>query len=356
MQTLEQQLNNANLLENISANTPKLQDTSVFILIFHAIGGILSSFLVLALLLLTMEGVFDEPVAMSIIGIIFIVLSFLVLRNNTNDFLAYFALVFTMTGGYIFLIGTGELLGLNSSMMVLLALVMSVILFFLIEMPLHRFFASLGILGSSFYFAAKVDLMFFYADLLSILMVWIWVNEYKNVKYLKHLHVFGYALVVFLLLAFSDMTMMRMSDMGIGIYPDAESSILALPNYITMTLYYVVGVVMMAMILFKFGLGIKDKLFLALLFATVVFYWVEPVGLDVSLSFFIVLLAFYGQNLILMVLGVFGMIQSIFSFYTLTYVDFMTKSKMLLLFGTVVLVLAFVLHLYLKKQEGVRDA
>jgi hypothetical protein len=356
MQMIEQKLNDANILEDVSSDTPELRDTSLFILVFHAIGGVLSSILILVLLLFTLSNMFGEPVAIVVIGMLFITLSFLVLRNNSNDFLEYFALVFVITGEYLFLMGLGEIFGLSPNIMVLLVLIVSVILFFLIDITLHRFFASLMILGTSFYFAGKANLMFVYADLLSILMVWIWVNEYKNFKYLRHIQVFGYALVVFLLLAFSDMTMMRMSDMGINIYPDAEASMIELPNYVSMILYYVVGVIMMAMILFRFGLEIKDKLFLVLIFATVVFYAVEPVGLHLSLSFFILLLAFYGQNLTLMVLGIFGMIQSIFSFYALTYMDFVTKSQMLLMFGIVVLSLAFVLHLYLKKEEGAKHA
>ncbi len=52
-----------------------------------------------------------------------------------------------------------------------------------------------------------------------------------------------------------------------------------------------------------------------------------------------------------MSLGILSMLNIIFNYYTIDYIDFLLKSTLLLIFGLVTLLLAFILHVYLKKQK-----
>ena len=106
------------------------------------------------------------------------------------------------------------------------------------------------------------------------------------------------------------------------------------------------------MISMKHSLYENRKLFVFLMLGTVAFYFFQPFGLEVSTAMIVLFLAFLGHNKVLWVLGTLFMVFSIFSYYNSMYMPFMQKSIQLLVFGTIVLALAALLHWYLKKLEG----
>jgi uncharacterized membrane protein len=112
----------------------------------------------------------------------------------------------------------------------------------------------------------------------------------------------------------------------------------------------------MGMLLLKFNIKWNEKLFTAMMLGTFVFYYVQPLAVNLSLPMLILFLAFYGSNRVLMVLGTLGMLQSIFSFYDTFIFDFIFKAKYLLVFGLIVLFMTFLLHLYLGKKQGATHA
>ena len=355
MQTLEKRLDEAGLLASVSTDTEKVEESSWFILVFYAISGGLSAILILILLLFTLQGIFDNVIAIMFMGSLLLGAAYMMLGNNQSDFLAYFALIFAFAGEASLLFGLGELLHIERGTAIFGLMVVFTVLFFLFDSTLHRFMSALVVLYSIFYFAMMYNFMFLYSSILTLSMVWLWLNEYINIKYFKEQQIFGYALVIFVLFISSDIYTLAIHEFGVEMMLDMDQSIhLSSVIYTMIRFATVMGAA--TMILLKFGLKIEEKLTIFVLMATALLYYVEPMGLSVLIPLFIVLIGYYGHNKILMFLGIIAMILSIFSYYSLMFVDFSMKSKMLLIFGVVMLILVFILHRYIQKQEGEHHA
>ncbi|HIP29237.1 MAG TPA: DUF4401 domain-containing protein [Campylobacterales bacterium] len=348
---LKELLSENNLLTKNAKNKKEEEPNSWFILLFQALGGGISAILLLILLGFGLFGFFDEPFALMVVGVIFFGFAYMLLRNEQTNFLEYFAIVFAFMGEGMFLFGIGEAFMPEINVALLLLALFSLFLFFVISSTLHRFLSALVFLGVVTYFAMLWHVQVYFFAFLSILMTWLWLNEYKALKYLNELRTFAYALVLFLLVFANMSSNLILADLSYELLPNqafSEENYSPFHEY----LYYLVGLVSMAMILLKLNIKWNQKLFSAMLVGTFIFYYVQPIGVDVSLAMLILLLAFYGSNRVLMVLGTIGMIQSIFTFYGTFIFDFIFKAKYLLVFGVIVLFLTFLLHLYLGKKQG----
>ena len=355
MKALEEELIEKNLLSQNDKENLLKDDTSWFIVIFHAMGGILSAFLLLFILAFMLNDTLDSAPFFLFTGCLLLGLAYLILSSERSDFLEYFALIFALSGEGMLFFGTAELLELEKSTAVGLVFFLYLGVFFLYRSTLHRFASALIVLLAIFYFAVMVNIHFFYVELLILLTVWVWLNEYSNLKWIHHKRTIGYALVVFILFSMP----MSYSMVFIELSPDIlveESLFMTLFDYLSMPIYYLLGVSVMAMILLKFNLKWKDKLFISLLLATAAFYYVQPMSVNIAEGVLVLILGFYGRNKILMTLGVVGLIQNIFSFYNIYYLNFIEKSISLFVFGVLVLILALLLHLYLNKEEEHYDA
>jgi len=360
MQNLESLLESKGLLSKgsgeSSINGDDMKESSVFIVILQAISGMLSSILILAFLVLTLEAVFESAVAMVVLGLFFVGLAYILLRKNNNDFLEYFALVFAIAGEWFLLFGLGELLPLNETMSIAGIMLAFIVLFFIIDSALHRFISALIVLWAGYYLSMLFNLSVFYYALVTLGMVWLWLNEYRHISKMKYMQSLGYASVIFLL--YMTMAKMQLSEFayGLNILPFRDENIIEIPSFVYSIVHFLMVAISTGMILKKLGLTVQDKLLWFMGVGALIFAFAQPTLLSLFLPMLVLVLAFYGQNKVLYILAFVAIVLNIFSFYHMTFIDFMTKSKNLVVFGMIVLVLALVLHLYLKKQEEVQDA
>jgi len=360
MQNLESVLESKGLLSEFSGESSidgdDIKESSVFIVILQAISGMLSSILILAFLVLTLGIVFESTVAMVVLGLLFLGIAYMLLRKKSNDFLEYFALVFAMAGEWFLLFGLGELLQLNETMSIVGIMLTFMVLFFIIDSALHRFVSALIVLWAGYYLTMLFNLSVFYYALVTLGMVWLWLHEYSHISKMKYIQSLGYACVVFLL--YMTMAQMQLSEFayGLNILPFREENIIDIPSFVYSVVHFLMVAISTGMILKKLGLSVQDKLLWFTGIGALIFAFSQPMLLSLFVPMLVLALAFYGQNKVLYILGFVAMVLNIFSFYYMTFIDFMTKSKTLVVFGSIVLVLALVLHLYLRKQEEVQDA
>jgi len=350
MNLLEKMLSEQGLLE-VSKNSVKGKESSWFIVLFHSIGGILSGLLILLLFAFPLYSMENSYFTMLALGIILLGFSYYLMHKNKSDFLEYFALVFSFTAQslIIFSFGELELFEINTAMVLLAGFQIG--LFFLFNSTLHRFISALNIIAIGFYFFALFSIDFMYGGLLLLVLTWLWLNEYSFLKYANHLRMFAYALVIFVFILSSAESFFWMHDLKDAMFANKylDENINDTFSFI---IYYLIGLGVMLMISMKYSLYTNRKLFVFLMLGTVAFYFFQPLGLEVSTSIIVLFLAFLGQNKVLWVLGMLSMVFSIFSYYSFMYIPFMQKSMQLILFGTIVLALAGLLHWYLKKLEG----
>jgi len=355
MQTLEKRLDEEGLLGKVPEEIEKVEESSLFILVFYAISGVLSAVLILIVLLFTLQGIFNSVVAVMITGLLLLGLAYVMLHKSNSDFMEYFALIFAFAGEAFLLFGLGELLHLERGTAIFGLLIVFTVLFFLFDSTLHRFMSAFIVLYSIFYFAMMYNFLFLYSSILVLLMVWLWLNEYAFVKYFKEQQVFGYALTIFVLFISSGISNFVIYEFNFTAMPDIDKH-MYVPGIIYTMVHFATVIGAVVMILLKLGLRMQEKVFIFTLVATALFYYVEPIGLSLFEPLFAVLIGYLVHNKILLVLGVLAMIVSIFSYYYLMFIDFTMKSQLLLIFGVVVLVLVFILHRYIVKQEGKHHA
>jgi len=350
MNLLEEQLNKKGLL-SVSEKSMEAKDSSWFIVLFHSIGGIISGLLILILLAIPLHDVADSSFTMIVFGILLLGFSYFLMQKDKSDFLEYFALVFSFTAEGLIIFGFGDLELFSINMALFLLLIFQTILFFLFNSMLHRFISSLIIIVLGFYFFALFSVDFIYQGILLVLMTWLWLNEYNYLKYINHLRMFAYALVIFLLISDKSTALMWIGELKYDIL--AQEDLLSDMNHkLSYLFYFITNLSVMSMIYLKQSLEFKNKVFISLFFGTFMVYFFQPIGLELTTSIIVLLLAFIGQNRVLWTLGILSSIYNIFSYYNLLYIPFMTKSLGLLEFGLIVLILAALLQWYLKKYKG----
>jgi|LGOV01.1.fsa_nt_gb hypothetical protein len=328
------------LAEIITKNNSK--NNYWFITIFHAIGGILSAILIMLLIPASIPSILHNDYVMILSGIVFIVFTYFTTTKENTIFAEYFIFAFTLAGGALVTVGLIMILSAKSYAIGLLIVFVYSILFFFIPSLLHRFMSALLILSGSYYFCMQFNIELFYTSILFLLSIWFWLYEYNDSTYIYEKRIFAYALVLFVLFITNNHEIVTQLSQKTG-----KSSLIS--SYIPIFFYYIIGLSSISLFCYKYEFNLKISIFM--LVGTMLFYYTQPTGISLAEPLFIILIAFYRKNKILMSLGILSMLNIIFNYYTIDYIDFLLKSTLLLIFGLVTLLLAFILHVYLKKQK-----
>ena len=354
MNSLEYVLSEKGLLEE-SIHEMRVKDSSWFIVLFHAIGGVLSALLFMLLFAFPLHDLLDEPILMLIMGCIVLGFSYVSFSKGKSDFLEYFALMFALLGESLILFALGELFYVEEKSAILGVMLIYMVLFFLFSSSVHRFLSAYVVLFAGAYFATLYHVDFLYVGMLFLLSIWLWLHEYDYLKYIHHLRMLGYALVSFFLFFHGLTESFIFEEFRYTLF-GAKTESESIFQYFYLLVYYGVGLGAMAMIYLKHKEKPNYMLFILLMLGTGVFYWIQPLGMAIAQAMTILLLSFTSKNRLLMGLALMAMFHKLFSYYFLMFIDFISKSWSLLFFGVGVLLLAYILHLYLKQYEGVVDA
>ncbi len=320
-------------------------DSYWFINIFYAIGGILSAIFLLLLTYVSFTDILNSNSAMMLIGIIFIAFSYFTSSKENTNFAKYFILTFTLTGGAILVTALLLKLNLENHNNGLLIMLVYSILFFLISSSIHRFISAFLILSSGYYFCIYFNIVFLYTSILFLRLTWFWLYEYKDSKYTHHKQIFAYALVIFILFVTSNNGIIIEKTLMI-----TKSTFgFVIPNYLSIFTYYTMGLLTIFVFCVKYKFKVNISIFI--LIGAFLFYFTQPTGISIAEPFIVILLAFFRKNKILMTFGILGMLNNLWTYYYISNIDFLSKSKLLLIFALVILILTSVLHIYIKKLK-----
>ena len=316
------------------------------ITIFHAIGGILSAIFIVLLITTSFPGIFNNHFVMMLFGVIFLIFSYFTMTKKNTKFAEYFIFAFALIGGGLFVIGLIMMISAKGYSIGLIIIFTYSILFWLIPSLLHRFISVFLILSGSYYFCIYFNIEILYSSLLFILSTWFWLYKYKDSTYISNKQIIGYTLLFFILITTNNHEIVLQQNQFI--YKSSFSSFVH--DYLLIFIYYVTGLLTISMICLKYEF--KLNIIISIVLGTFLFYFTQPTGISLAEPIVVLLLAFLRKNKILMVLGTLSMLNIIYTYYAITYIDFLSKAKLLSVFGLVILILAFILHIYLKKQKG----
>ncbi len=313
-----------------------------FINIFHAIGGVLTAIFIILLIGTSFSSIFNNYLAMLILGAIFLFFSFIGMAKIDTKFAEYFVLIFALVGGGLIVAGLVQMLSLKSCGIGIVIALVYIVLYVLINSIVHRFISFFLVLLGSYYLFVHFNLESLYSSFLFILTTWLWV--YKNVekKHLSLASIASYTLIFFVLFITNthDLLIQQIHYM---------STYNLFPQSFLMFIYYIVGPLAIYILCRKYRLNSYTTF--ALIVGTILFYYTQPLGIDIAKPTIVLLIAFYRKSGVLTIFGTLSLIYSVYIYYAITFVDFLTKSKQLAIFGLTVLTLTLILHLYLKKNH-----
>ena len=354
MSNIARFLESEGLLKAKKNDSNSLNDASWFIVTFHVLGGILSAIVILTLLYFLFPNMLDSPFAIALLGFLFLIFSTIILLRGAKPFIEYLALTFAFIGGLLLYLFLSEIFHLKDYSKALLLTVFYFGLFFLIPSLIHRFISALVVLSSLYYLSFYLGLDRLYSDILLILLTLLWLNEYKSLKYSQHKRMFAYAMTLFILFFISNYASIEWNNF----YYIMRSEEVVFWNISISSMfifYYLTPIVAMVMLLLKLNIKWNSLLFWGIIVGTIFFLIIQFGGISFVYPLMVTLLGFYSKNRLLMGLGILGIIYNLIYYYTFIYIDFISKSKFLLIFGISLFFLALVLHLYLEKK-GEKDA
>ena len=180
--------------EGLSISTPWYIKTLL------AVSAWLAAVFLFAFLAVLFNGLLDSVLADTLIGSVFILIAYHVLKSEQSDFVEHLGLAFSIAGQILLIMAMLQLGSNADHIKWLIALGLNVFLIFLIPNFVHRvlssFLACICLAGC----LAQYGLFSMCLPVILFICAWCWIHEFKNAKWYRYVTALGYGSLLSLLL------------------------------------------------------------------------------------------------------------------------------------------------------------
>ena len=260
--------------------------------------------------------------------------AYAILRIPKNEFVEHLALAMSIAGQALAIYAFFEILDTHGALLWALVALLQILLAVIMPNDVHRVWSSYAAAVTLALTLASMRVPCLAHGLVMLLAAWIWLNEFRYRRYMRHMRAIGYGLVI-ALIQLTGTTLFHRENLG-GLIEYSPGAAL-LPAWLGELATGAVLLYVVWKLLPRLDLRPKEPLALTALLSTLLFGGVSLEAHGIAAGLTIILLGFAGGNRVLLGLGMAALLFFISSYYYLLEKTLLYKSGTLLLVGVVLL-------------------
>jgi len=317
-----------------------------------AFSGWLAAMFLLGFVGVGLQFIIESGLASFIAGGVMMGTAYAVLRIPKNEFVEHLALAMSIAGQALAVWAIFEILGTHGALLWALVVLLEVLLAVVMPNDVHRVLSAYAAAISFAMSLASMRQPYMPQGFVMLVAAWIWLNEFRWPRYMRHMRAIGYGLVI-ALIQLTGMTLFLREDLSwlIAYGPDEA----LLPPWLGEAGTGAVMLYVVWKLLMRLGMRPADPRALTMLLCTLLFCGVSLEAHGITVGMTIVLLGFAGGNRVLLGLGIAALLFYLSSYYYLLETTLLYKSVTLFTVGAVLLAVRRILLRVAFRLKGAID-